>query len=806
MASSWKSKLVGAIATGAIVAGLFPAAALGAASDLVLDSTSPKPAYSLTVGGLDNGDKATYYQIIELDTATTDAQGNARVPSGSWKLTTNVDKDQDGIVDGTENDDYGHKNSSTNAAEKGLHVEELLIKRDAEDTSAEAVDATKTDTRVLNAKKANAIASAIAKNRVTGTNPLATAVNGELTANADGKVSVPNASAGMYMFTAVPGAGNTTTIYKPIFVSADYYNSESKPEDGTHEITVMTKDGQTVTYADYSGDEGTFKRSPLEIDKKSGLWDGDTPIDMQQDVAVGDTVAFTITVPVPTFSKDYKQPQFYITDTLTEGLELVDGSVKVSVKQGSGSELATENVDYIIDEGKDITGADIEGFVVRFLNEKADDTNNDGKKWNDQDGFLYTVTGAPTCTVTYKAKVVSTAAQQVNQMDNTATLNFSNDPNYKADEQRPGEDPNTPDDPNSPGNPNKPTDEDTPELKDKTRHYTFSIDADVLGPSQDSPEPSQGGEDYTTHNRTSEVRKVWLDAAGNIIEQSEEKSNLEAPGTIDNEDKYNWLEGAEFKLVQTHKFVTTGTGTPTDANFVTSYTDPATGETVTIDPTKALQFDAKTHVLVSENGENPKSDAKGYIPMKGLDAGIYELSEIKAPLGYAFNPNIKYVITITPTYVEEPEGTTDDGKGGGGDLILDSYSISISTNKLNDDLSIKEPAYDKETGEKVEANWVTTTSTYKAGQDSNTPISFLNNSDKKDGVEDKQTSGTEGEYNENSSITLPTPAEAAMIYNKRLGMLPATGGSGIIFYLVVGGAVAGMATFLLNKTKRDDLA
>ena len=41
-----------------------------------------------------------------------------------------------------------------------------------------------------------------------------------------------------------------------------------------------------------------------------------------------------------------------------------------------------------------------------------------------------------------------------------------------------------------------------------------------------------------------------------------------------------------------------------------------------------------------------------------------------------------------------------------------------------------------------------------------------------------------------------------MISNKKLGLLPATGGSGILFYLFVGGAVAAVALILIKKVKQ----
>lgn len=808
MAVSWKNKLVGAIATGAIVAGLFPMAALGAGAS-VLDTTpddtatedvTEGPGYTLTVKGLESGDTTKYYQIIEQD-VDDDTQTPPYIGTQGWKLTEAVDKfkgdgskGQDGIVDGTEKIDFGHKiadaNGNYTVTALGLYVDELVIS-DYKDDGTKVTS----DTRHLcypttpdNPNIVNALATAVAKN-----NPDPT---GTKDANEDGIVLIPDTASGLYMVVATPVEGNTNYIYKPIFVAADYYNNVSKPDDGTHELDLTKNEkGQAVDGVKYPADypterategyasnAGVFKRSPLALDKKAGT---DKPKDGMTDVKVGDTIPFTITVPIPTFTSNYVAPQFYITDTLTEGLKLKTDSVSVTVKNGDLNVPVTPNTDYKIftcTKGTAIEGYENfkgmsnkpEGLVVQFL------ADNPSTRDVPRDGFLYKVLGAPTASITYEAEVTTEDgakfAQQVNQMDNTAKLHFSHDPNYKRDGwDQPSFDPNEPD-----------TREKTGELEDRTRHYTFDIDADVLGRDQSSTEPGPGGEgDESTHNKTSEIRKTWVDANGKIIQEAKtsEIAGKDEPVTI-NEVEFGWLAGAEFTLTQTKKAVT----------------DPDTG-TVTmsaLETEETVKFDSITHVRVAANADgatNPMSDTKGYIAMKGLDAGEYILKEIKAPLGYTFNPNVQYKITITPTYVKEQSYTdaqaadpdvtvkaTYDGKGSGDDLILDSYTVTIVTQKLDERMN---PI----SGQEVES-----ISTYNIKKtDGTNPDSIL----KDDGTQDE-------------TVTIDTNVETfgnnetALIVNKKLGLLPATGGSGIIFYLAVGGAVALVASYLLKNTKEED--
>ena len=664
MGSSWKNKLVGAIATGAIVAGLFPAVALGA--DPALDA-------KVSVSGLVPGDTAVYYKIVEQDQATK-----------AWKLTSAVDAGGDGKIDGS-----------------NLTISDLM--------------ATDTDKLVITPDIANAISVALSTNNASstdmGTADATGAVEKSITA-ADG--TGYSADAGIYMVVATPSANNKNIVYKPVFVSADF-----DTPDGTHTLELVAD--ETAYKAD-SNEKSVFKKSPVTIDKESG-----TATDKQNDVAVGDVVDFKITVPLVTYTKNFTDAKFKITDELTDGLVLAkaDGSaaeatdITVTVKNGSTTIPATLGTDYTV------TLNGTKKFVVEF---KGDNPNVTGT----QDGFLYQAanTGA-TVEITYKAKVTSEAGLQVNQMDNTATLNFSNKP---SDTTGAGE------------------------LKDKTRHYTFDIDGSVFGPIDEiGPEGT----------KTSEIRKVGIDADGNVI-QEETTSTQIKDGSKPSDAEYSWLQGAEFELTMVKKHIGTAAGT---------------GSFEDCDPT-VIKFN-DDGLRVATGGGNAKSDANGYIPMKGLDAGVYKLKEVKAPLGYAFNPNVEYTITITPTYVAEPAGTTDDGQGGAGDLILQKYEVKIEAPKLDNN---QQP---------VQGQTITTVSTYTAGQDSTgNPISFLNDA---------------GTKNSDASITFeqsgtPENMGTALITNKKLGLLPATGGSGIFFYLAIGGAIAGVSFYLMKKDERNEAA
>lgn len=705
-------KRLGAFATaGALALAMAPAAAMGAPGDLTADTT-------ISVSGLDQGDSAKYYQIIKQDLTTTNP---AHTGTQDWVLTDAVDKynaageeKPDGIVDGTEYMDFEHKNAQGQSV-NGLYVDELVIK-----------DSTQADRKIITKKMMDAIASAVSMNNPSSTSMGEAGADGTVTAN------IASDKLGLYMVVAEPGENNVDTIYKPIFVSADFDQTAGKNTNTIALVENPKPAGAADDPTDYDKDPKVFKSSKLTVDKKSGKRDANgnltDPKDSQHDVAVGDVVDFTITTNVPTYSTDYTSAVFKLTDDLTNGLELSkeDGTIltaddtseiKVKLVNGTSEISMTPWASDSAAADYKVSIIDSKQFVVELRNDKnwGEDSNDywnvegqtaDNQK-NDRDGILYTQTGNPQLVITYKAKVTSEALEQVNQMDNTVTLNFSN---KTTDTMGVGE------------------------LKDKTRHYTFDIDANVFGQGE-----SENGD------KTSEIRKIAIDANGQVIEEA----TTTELGTKKTSNPFEWLVNAEFELKQIKKYTNS---------------DPATtGEFVDVAAAdQAVKF--KDGVRSKDSSAtNPKSDENGYITMKGLDAGIYELKEISAPLGYSFDPNKVYTITITPTYVLD----ADDNE------ILSSYEVKINFT------DVKGAAQESKT-------------TYTAGTSApGKPISFLN----EDG-----TPNTSGEAK--ASVTVDPASKTALIVNKKLGLLPATGGSGILFYVFIGAAIMALAIVLSRRGRK----
>ena len=261
------------------------------------------------------------------------------------------------------------------------------------------------------------------------------------------------------------------------------------------------------------------KMSTIPVEKEADSEDDDDA----DTVDVGETVNFTVTTKVPKFASNYKDPVFIIEDKL-KGLEVDIDSVTVT---GAAS------TDY--DKTKLTPGTDDEwdsGYSIRF------------KK-----NFLQNVpaTGQE-ITVTYSAVVTDKALQNVNQETNTVEIKFSIDPKDTTGYGL---------------------------LRDETNHFTFSLDANILG------------DEYENESST-EAIKVGLDKEGNPIVS--EKSY--ATSTT----KHAALEGATFKLYK-------------EKACTNLYTNP--------------EF----------NGE-VASDGMGRLTIKGLDVGTYWLKEETAPNGF----------------------------------------------------------------------------------------------------------------------------------------------------------------------------
>ena len=299
--------------------------------------------------------------------------------------------------------------------------------------------------------------------------------------------------------------------------------------------------GNTISASSSYTNRVIAKKQPIDVEK-------DMDDEKQVDVHVGDVVAFTITTNIPSFTDAYENKTFKIQDTLQTGLEF-----KEITSFTVAGYSPVKDQDYTFDSSTS-------GFTYEFLDEGTD-------------GFLDTVLGNPLVTIKYTATVTSTADFNVTEMDNEVKLTYTHSYTTEDDEK---------------------------DITDKTRHYTFSIDAGLLGTT---------GQSLQEH--TEDLVKVGVDANNNPIYTSNSTERV-----VDESTTVAALANATFKFEAAE-------GDCLDNGFETI--NPVT------------------------------TNAAGELVIKGLDAGVYKLTELTAPAGFIIDTTPHYV-AIIPHYADDEDG------------------------------------------------------------------------------------------------------------------------------------------------------
>lgn len=316
--------------------------------------------------------------------------------------------------------------------------------------------------------------------------------------------------------------------------------------------------------------------------------------DTKYDVNVGDDVSFTITSKVPAFSTAYQNPVYVISDEMEEGLVL-KALPTVTI---AGITLA--EADYTIDPSP--IAADTRAFTVTLNKSGLDKVAAKGS--------------AQEITVTYTATVKSLEDFTVSEKENEATVKFSNNPDDSTSYSL---------------------------LEDKTRHYTFTIDGNLLG--------------YTgTSYETDELIKIGLNADGSDATETQKYHSGEEFTEL------SPLRGAKFAIFKS-------------APEAADYANEA-----------AAKASSKIYTNATETDGIIESDANGRLKIQGLDEGKYYLHEVSAPTGYIAD-NRTFEITISATYTQIDGGvyTNDDGIKVRYDAykVLDGYTVTVNDGTNN---------------------------------------------------------------------------------------------------------------------------
>jgi len=476
-----KKILAVALAMAMVVAMALPAMAASTTNNVTPDK-------KVTISGLEAGDTVKYYKVIEW------------VDSTGWAFTT----DFAGLATSGMNGQYvigaNDTEKSTRPTEFPTSVlnyitglpEGFKVKTDTNGVPI-GVEADSTKPEVLgriNSLLAAKIAEiAKTKNAKHTDGPITGTTSEYGSEAADGTPIEPG------LYVALVDAGKTGVMYNPIFVSADFSQTEVTGAGDT-----KFNNAWAVTTGDSYSDTAVAKKSDITVTKEVTDSDTTPAQDSSKTVAtadVGEVLDFKITTQMPEYADNYTWAKFKVSDTLSNGLKTVlDTNNKLTIKVGNDT-FEFASADAVAAANTVTTGTP----AVNVFNSITFADEGTSILVDFTSAYILSQTGKQNVEITYKAEVTTAAYHNVDETKNEVQVEYSNNPASETD---------------------------TGIIKDVTTHYTFSLDALL------------NGEETGGYN-TSELIKVGVDSDGKWLTQT----NLE---TYNNGAKAYPLGGAVFGL------------------------------------------------------------------------------------------------------------------------------------------------------------------------------------------------------------------------------------------------------------------
>ena len=560
----------------------------------------------------------------------------------------------------------------------------------------------------------------------------------------NGTASQSNPDAGLYMVMITPGVSGVT--YNPVFVGADYNGNSTN----FHTVDLE---------ASYSP-ASVAKKSKVTLEKTAATTEDDFEDKQPESVAAGDEVTFTIETTIPKFANNYTNAKFFVTDTLTKGLELLEGTDNADIKVYEGwfsDETLTEANKSSKELAKTFSNSGTTETVYDITVTKGENTNTTPESFVVDFKTAYLLNGMGSVqkniTIQYKAKVTTDAPRSVNLEKNTVTVSYSNNPSDGTGNGK---------------------------LKDETKHYTFDIDANILGPNGD------GGAGSTPW-QTTEVVKVGLDKDGNEITDTKTLHGVNEEIGWTEEQKVGALQGAEFKLYKAVKNATTGNleFVENDANIYTNDI-MKTGYKIVSDANGRLTI----HNLTE--GETDQWTAETTPGIRGLDIGTYYLKETQAPAGYIKQQDAVKVEIIAPK--PEDNNTEND------------YWKLVTYNETNGTQTVtwsvwELKKYDVKINNAETASYTFTNTKEENGETTTTTGTTYSGDAGDAPTLGDHTTGAHGLINDTNNDTHKADGK---ITNTQGVELPSTGGIGTTIFYVVGAIlVIGAGVIMITRRRMD---
>lgn len=270
------------------------------------------------------------------------------------------------------------------------------------------------------------------------------------------KTMTTTATTGLASFTADlnPGywvvivSGTVEEVYNPMLIGV-YYSVSGSDSTMTSDPVDANSNWTLVT-------ANAYAKSTKPSIKKT-IVGGEA--EKHNDVAIGDTVSYKIETAIPSYSKQYNSAKVEITDTLSKGLTLKTNSIEIKINNVA------------VNDNMGTLTSSANGFVFKVKSDYA------------------LAHGGEAITITYDAEVNTDAEVNFDPNTNTATLEYTNNP-----------------------------DGTTKETESETYTYTFAIGAAL-------------SQSITNFNqKVNQIVKV--DSEGNVISTNKETSGVEGNKVI----------------------------------------------------------------------------------------------------------------------------------------------------------------------------------------------------------------------------------------------------------------------------------
>lgn len=223
------------------------------------------------------------------------------------------------------------------------------------------------------------MASNVASMKVSATKKVATG---------DTEATLKDLAVGYYLVMVTSGS---ETVYSPMI--AGVYYSKSATDNTLTNGAISADSDFKIKNQKCWAKSSTPKLEKTIVTPSSANSKGD-------DIAVGDEITFNLSSTIPSYSREYKKVKYKIFDTMSEGLDYVDGSLKCFIEKDKDNK---ENIPVTLT----VNGGFIEiSYDSKFILEHP------GQKVQ----------------VEYKAKLNDKAGVNFDANTNTAYLEYSNNP------------------------------------------------------------------------------------------------------------------------------------------------------------------------------------------------------------------------------------------------------------------------------------------------------------------------------------------------------------------------------------------